>query len=221
MAHDDPRRAGRRPAAGAPDVDQTAGMRSSGGAGRPRVVIVTGEPGSGKSTLGAELARALRVPFLARDDVRGGMFLTAGAWTGSPFQVPDALEAVDAFLGIVEAMAAAGVSCVVEYVVRRARPQDLDRLTAVGDCVVIVTSCPDASERVARRNVADRLLTQDGVLDALGFVSIDDHTAAAVTRANEVRDAMRTEFDLPVLHVRTDAGYHPGLEEIIDFATRP
>lgn len=202
-------------------ADQTGEMHSSGGAGRPRVVIVTGEPGSGKSTLGTELARALRVPFLARDDVRGGLFLTAGAWTGRPFQVPDALQAVDALLDIVEAMAAAGVSCVVEYVVRRARPQDLDRLTAAGDCVVIVASCADASERVARRNRADRLLAQDGVLDALGFASIDDHTAAAVARAAEVRGAMRTEFDLPLLHVRTDGGYRPALEQVIDFATRP
>ena len=200
--------------------DQTDAMRSNDGADRPRVVIVTGEPGSGKTTLGTEVARALRVPFLARDDVRGGMFLTAGAWTGSPFQVPDALEAVDAFLGIVEAMAAAGVSCVVEYVVRRARPQDLDRLTAVGDCVVLMTSCREASERVARRNMADRLLAQDGVLDALGFASIDDHTAAAVGRARDVRYAMRTRFDLPTLHVGTDAGYEPRLDHVIDFVTK-
>lgn len=201
--------------------DQTDAMRSNDGADRPRVVIVTGEPGSGKTTLGTEVARALRVPFLARDDVRGGMFLTAGAWTGSPFQVPDALEAVDAFLGIVEAMAAAGVSCVVEYVVREARPQDLDRLTAVGDCVVLMTSCREASERVARRNMADRLLAQDGVLDALGFASIDDHTAAVVARAADVREAMRTEFDVPVLHVRTDGPYRPGLDLVIEFVTRP
>ena len=40
--------------------------------------MVTGAPGSGKSTLGAELSRALRMPFIARDDVRGGLFFTAG-----------------------------------------------------------------------------------------------------------------------------------------------
>jgi predicted kinase len=47
---------------------------------RPTVILMLGEPGSGKTELGTTLARALRVPFLARDDVRTGLYFTAGAW---------------------------------------------------------------------------------------------------------------------------------------------
>ena len=71
-------------------------MSASGaGARRPRVVLLTGEPGSGKTGLGLELARALHVPFLARDQVRRGLYLTASS-------APTPEEAVEAFLTIVE-----------------------------------------------------------------------------------------------------------------------
>ena len=65
---------------------------------RPRIVLLTGAPGSGKSTLGRNLSSALRVPFIARDDVRGGMAMTAGAWDGTLERLPAADTAFDAFL---------------------------------------------------------------------------------------------------------------------------
>jgi predicted ATPase len=45
---------------------------------RPRIVLDTGAPGSGKTTL--RTVRALHVPFLARGDVRRGLFFTTGAF---------------------------------------------------------------------------------------------------------------------------------------------
>ena len=98
---------------------------------RPRVVLVTGAPGSGKSTLARELARELRVPYLARDDVRGGLLFSAGAWTDALRAVPSSDEAVDLFLDLIETMLARRLSCVVEYVVRTNRSADLQRLLAL------------------------------------------------------------------------------------------
>ncbi len=57
---------------------------------------MTGAPGSGKSTLGSELASHLRLPFLARDDVRGGLLHTNGAWTGRLERIPSGDETVTA-----------------------------------------------------------------------------------------------------------------------------
>ncbi len=186
---------------------------------RARVALITGEPGSGKSTLGAELARVLRIPFLARDDVRGGLFFTQGSWTDAPGELPSSDEAVDALLRLVETAAGLGVSLVVEYVVRRGRPRDLERLTAVADCVVLVTSCGDARKRFVQRSLDDRLLNRPAVLDALGYVSIDEHTNDAAARMDAVIAGMRTEFDVPTMHVGTDDGYAPALDQIIEFVT--
>lgn len=186
-------------------------------ASRPRLVLITGEPGSGKSVLGTELGRALRVPFIARDDVRGGLFFTEGAWSETPRRVPPPAEAVEALLQVVETMAGLGVSCVVEYVIRQARQHDLERLQAVADCVVLFLSCGEARNRLVRRSQSDRLLNRPALLDALGFASIDDHIEAAVWHADRVIDEMRTEFDLPTMRVATDHGYEPDLDQIIDF----
>ena len=93
------------------------------GGRRPRVVLLTGEPGSGKTGLGLELARALHVPFLARDQVRRGLHLTAGGWGDEPVAAPTAEEAVEAFLRIIETIVDNDVSCIVEYVVRAAQPE--------------------------------------------------------------------------------------------------
>jgi len=195
-------------------------MMSSGtSCDRPRVVLITGEPGSGKSVLGATLSRALRVPFIARDDVRGGLFFTAGAWSPQPRSVPTPDEAVETFLRIVESTVGLGVSCIVEYVVRQGRPDDLQRIAAAtgAGCRVLHTSCRDAPKRLARRIASDRLLNRRPVLDALGYTTIDEHTNDATARMRSVTDQMQTDFDLPVLKVDTDDGYEPGLDLIIDF----
>ena len=56
---------------------------------RAQLVLITGEPGSGKSTLADELSHSLRMPFFARDDVRGGLFFTVGSWSEQPANTDD------------------------------------------------------------------------------------------------------------------------------------
>ena len=184
---------------------------------RARVVVVTGAPGSGKSTLGAELAQSLRIPFVARDDVRGGLFFTDGGWTPKPRRVPTSDEAVETLLRMIETTAGLGVSCVVEYVVRQGRPDDWSRITTAAECLVLMTTCRDAMSRFTNRARNDAMLNRQPVLDALGQASIEDHTTDAVSRMKSVVDEMRTDFDVPMLQVATDHGYQPGLDQIIDF----
>jgi len=187
---------------------------------RPRLILVTGAPGTGKTTLGTTLAAPLRLPFIARDAVRGGLLFSAGAWNDELTTLPGGDEAVETFLQIVEDLLARNVSCVVEYVVRSTRPADLDRLCAAGDCRVIVTSCEDSMARVVRRNRLDRLIANPGVLRAVGVTTIEEHTALVVERMRLVEIDMRTDFPAPVLRIDTTDGYDPDIEEIIAFATQ-
>jgi predicted kinase len=183
------------------------------------VILVTGEPGSGKSVLAGDLSRALRIPMIARDDVRGGQFFSRGAWSDRPGPAPSAEGAVEATLRGVEGLARSGVSVVLEYVVRRSRPQDLERIDRVADRVVIVTECTEARARLMRRLLDDRLLNRPAVLAALGYATIEDHVRDAAARAEVVRAEMQTVFDGPTLRVATDDGYAPCLEAILEFVT--
>jgi len=187
---------------------------------RPRIVLVVGEPGSGKTELGLALSRALTVPFLNRDQVRRGLYMTAGAWGDEPGEVPRTGDAVEAFLEVVETMARLGISCVVEYVFRTARPEELQRLTDVADCVVVRTRCADAPARRARRDGEDALLARPAVLRSLGFADPAEADAARAARMRRVTDAMMTTFPLPLLEVTTDHGWDPSRESIVEFATR-
>lgn len=186
---------------------------------KPRVVLVTGAPGSGKSTLARELARELRVPYLARDDVRGGLLFSAGAWGDSLQAIPSGDEAVVLFLELVETMLARRVSCVVEYVVRKHRPNDLDRILAAGDCVVIKTESSTSMQRFVDRNLDDRLISNPAVLDAIGHPTVGSHTEAATERMRQVEGEMLDRFPVPVLNVNTDDRFEPAIDDIVRFAT--
>lgn len=183
-------------------------------------MLVTGAPGSGKSTLARQLSRALRVPLLARDDIRGGLLLTAGAWGDSLERIPAADEAVEIFLGQIEQLSSRGVSCIAEYLVRAHRTNDLARILAAGDCVVIITESENAIERFAERNRDDLLISQLAVLDATGFESAEAHTVSAIDRMRQAEREMLHEFPVPVLKVDTTDEFDPPLSEIVSFATR-
>jgi hypothetical protein len=180
---------------------------------RPWLVLVTGEPGSGKTTLGKQLSDALRLPFLSRDQVRGGLLASAGMWTNQIRTTTPRDAARVTFVDIAAAFAGFGVSAVVEFIPFDDSPSELRRLTSVAGCLVVFTSCADAPARVDSRDHGDFLLNREPVLAALGYPSIDAYLANPERLL--VRERMQTEFDLPLLRVRTDDGYHPSIDEIL------
>lgn len=179
--------------------------------------MVTGEPGSGKTTLGTELARVLRTPFLSRDQVRGGQLATDGIWTNTMANPSPRERAVDALTAMVEATARAGVSAVVEFVVFGSRREAFARFEDVANVLVVRAECADARERARRRDLADPLLNRPEVLAALGYDSVAAYLDGATSEGDRVRDEMVHEFDLPLLSVRTDDGYEPSLDAIADW----
>ena len=79
---------------------------------RPILIVVTGRPGSGKTTLAERLAKDAHLPLVSRDAVKEGYVHTQGV---SHAQLPDGnLAATDLFFRTIEVLLDGGASLVAE-----------------------------------------------------------------------------------------------------------
>lgn len=174
--------------------------------GRPTLIVVSGPPGSGKTTLAHELARAIPCPAICRDEIKEGMVHAASDFTPAPGD-PLTQRTLRVFFDALRLLLDAGVTVVAEAAFQDkvwrsnlAPFQGRARILLIHGHVDPVI----ARERIARR-APDRAAHADAVL-------LEDPERA-------------TPFEPPAMsvlsmHVDTTDGYTPALEEIVAFVGR-
>ena len=171
----------------------------------PTLIVVSGPPGSGKTTLARRLGRRIGCPAICRDEIKEGMVLASPGFEASATDELN-LRTLPTFFGVLRLLLEAGVTTVAEaaFQDRIWRPH-LEPLMELAD--VRVVQCV-VDDRVAHERIRLR------------------ETSEPTRRAHDEDQAhrllgpgfTRLALDVPSMDVDTTDGYVPGIEDIAKFS---
>ena len=178
---------------------------------RPVLVLVTGPPAAGKTTLAHVLGRELSLPVVSKDEIKAGL-VRSGGGSGAEIGSPVGQQAWALFLETMERFVAAGVSLVAEQAFERPRSTaTLGPFVARASTRIVHLSTPSA--------VCEQRFRARAVAHAGRRVAHPDTQLLELIERGDLDWSMweAPDVDAPVLRVDTTNGYDPPLAEILAF----
>jgi predicted kinase len=175
----------------------------------PRLVVVSGRPGSGKTTLAHHLASTVGCPAICRDEIKEGMVHAHGPGFEAAPGDPLTQLTYPLFFDVVRLLLEGGVTVVAEAAFQH--PAWERGLTSFSLLAKIrVVRCSATNEEMRRRRRQAEVATRAAHADQA------PESAGKAPRAWEA-----IHIDAPTLDVDTSHGYTPALHEIAAFVNAP
>ncbi|WP_369179615.1 AAA family ATPase [Streptomyces mutabilis] len=176
----------------------------------PTLAVVSGGPGTGKTTLAHALAHELGCPAIIRDEIKQGMVMsTPGYRSGGddPLNRPT----LDAFFDALRVLLRARVTVVAEaaFQDRLWRP-NLEPLAHIARIRIVHCTVPAAvaHDRIIQRVTENTHRAAHGDHDLLEAIAAGEHS---------LESFVPVSLDVPTQAVDTSHGYTPGIRDITAF----
>jgi predicted kinase len=170
--------------------------------GRPIAVLMSGEPGSGKTSLAGALAESLRVPVISKDRLRQGTL-----WSLRTRDIDKAPPGPPLWYAAMEAHLQLGISVVGDMALfaNVSEEEVQARLAPLADLFNVHCVATSSRERLLDRTESDPI-----------HAHRIDRLAEQTKVWTEQNRFVQLNLRCPSLVVDTTSGYEPSLDQIID-----
>ena len=178
---------------------------------KPTLVVVSGPPGSGKTTLAHALAQAIPCPAICRDEIKEGMAHAQGPDFQGGHGDPLTQRTFPLFFDMLTMLVEAGVTVVAEAAFQDERWQSgLEPLVALAELRIIrCTVVPSTAFARATGRTSHARAHGDSTIGV-----------SAETWAERVASFEHISIAAPSIEVDTTDGYEPPLDEVVRFVNR-
>jgi predicted kinase len=172
----------------------------------PTLIVVSGQAGSGKTTLAHRLADRIGCPAICRDEIKEGMVLSHGPGFRAAVSDPLTARTYPLFFDTLRLLLEGGVTVVGEAAFQHTLwSRGLQPLREPAELRIVRCRAEDRVMLQRRRDRSATVATRAAHFDSGTLLTVDP-------------DWDPIHLEAPTLDVDTSDGYSPGLAEIAAFA---